>query len=300
LFKEYAIFALPLMIVASSSPIVANIDKTMVGYFWSTNDVSIYWNAQKFAQLPDDLTAALATVLFPAFSALIAVGSISEVKRLTYLSEKYISMVIVPVCLIFVAVAHPFILLYSGGPQYSRSSGVLVYLMMWVILRAISRPYIAHFGSFNKPIYSMFLTLIYIPLNVLTNIIFIPDSIYGVRMLGMGAEGAALASLIAAVVNYGVIRYLSSRLIRTRLNFSVLKHLVAGGISACALFLFQTLVYPFTHFYDVPIFSLIGLVIYLILLYLMNEFKKSDRDFLIDTLHVGKMGRYILSEVFKK
>jgi len=299
LFKEYTKFGLPLMITVTAAPLVAFIDKIMIKFFWENADVAIYWNAQKFAQLPDELTAAVTSILFPTFSSLIALGSIERVKHLTKMAERYLSLFIIPSTFILAALSKPFIVIFSDA-SYETSAVVFFFLMGWVTVRALTRPYVAHFVSFSKTSYPLFLTLIYVPLNVFFNIIFIPDSFLGIKLLGMGPAGAALATLISAVINYLLTRALSYKLIRIGMNISVIKYLISGGITACLLFLVQEFIFTITRFYELIGLGMISFVLFLTILVLMRELTRTDLEFIMNTLNLKQMWHYISQEVLGK
>ncbi len=297
MMKSYTTFALPLMFVMALQPIVVNIDRVMIKLFYNNAQLAIYWNAQKFAMLPESVAASLGTVMFPAFSALIIAGKISRVRMLTHKAERYISMIITPIALILISISGPFILIFSDV-QYAESAPIFSILMGWVMIRALVKPYMIHFASFDKPIYSLILSAVIMPLNIVLNLLFIPESIYGVPLLGMGAMGAALATLISAVINYAFVRYLSRKLIRTGVNTSVFRHIVSAGIVCCLIMLTQEYIYDITRFYEVIIFVGSGGLIYLGILIIFREFTRRDFDFFIDTFDIRKMYRYVKGELF--
>jgi len=294
--RSYTRYALPMMLVIGAAPLILYLDRFMIFMFYTEADVADYWNSQKFAALPEAVSASLTTVLFPAFSSMVSSGSIRMVSITTRRAERYLSMFIVPSTLLLASMATPFIVIVSDI-NYRASGIILAILMGWVLFKAMGKPFQAHFGGFNKPVYSMYLSLTFIPLNVILNLVFIPRSVFGVPMLGMGSAGAALASLIGAMIYYLLIRFLSYKLVRIGVNRSVLRHLVSAGIMACAVFLVQDQFYPIRRFYDIGIYALLGGCLYFGLLILMREFRKKDLLFIIDTLHVGKFASYIFKEL---
>jgi Na+-driven multidrug efflux pump len=128
-------------------------------------------------------------------------------------------------------------------------------------------------------------------------LIFIPKSIFGIELIGMGAKGAALATVISSIITYIIIRYLSSRLIKTKINRRIFKHLTAAGISGCLLYLIQSFLFVPSHFYEVIGLSLFGGFIYLIILILMRELNKKDAILIIEAFNIFKMFSYIVREI---
>lgn len=296
--KSYVKYALPLMLVVSATPLVLSLDKVMIKYFLDNVDVSLYWNAQKFSALPESLSGSVMTVLFPAFSSLVAAGSLGEIRKMTWKAERFLSMALVPSALILMAVSDPFIRVFSDV-AYAESAPVFSILMGWVIFRGLSKPYATHFGGFSKPIYALYLSAVYMPLNIILNIVFIPESILGVKLLGMGIQGAAMASLISAAVYYLVIRLLSYRLVKMGVNTRVLRHIVAAGISSCILYLFRLNVHELVRFYELAAAIAFGMLLYAGILYLFGEFGRKEIEFALDTLNPRKGVGYIVDEARK-
>lgn len=294
--KNYTRFAIPLMFALAVSPIALYIDRMMIKVFFENTDVAIYWNAQKFAIIPNLISDSLVAVLFPAFSAYLIKGRIEKVRKLTFTAERYLSMSIIPVAFIMIAVGKPFIEIFSDV-SYSGSVPIFTILMGWVIVKTLTKPYMVHFGSFNKPIYSTIMSFINVTLIVSLNLIFIPNSVFGIKMLGLGSEGAALATFISASISYLFVRYFSRRLIKTRINTRVFRHVVAAAIVCCSLILFQGQMYEIARFYEVFIIFGIGGLAYLGILLLFGEFTRKDYNFFMDTLDIRKMLNYIFEEL---
>ncbi|MGA1822183.1 MAG: oligosaccharide flippase family protein [Thermoplasmatota archaeon] len=295
LAKSYFKYALPLMFVVSATPLVLYLDKVMIDFFLDEVGVSLYLNAQKFSGLPESLAGSVMTVLFPAFSSLVAAGSIGEIRKSTWKAERFLSMALIPAALILISVSEPFIIIFSDI-SYMDSAPVFSILMGWVIFRGLSKPYATHFGGFNKPVYSLYLSIVYIPLNIILNLLFIPESIFGIGLLGMGIQGAALASLISAIVYYFMIRFLSYRLVRMGVNTRVIRHIVAGGIVSCVLYLFRFNIYEFTRFYELIAAFALGMLAYTGILFLFGEFGRKEIDFALDTLNPRKGVGYVMDE----
>ncbi len=299
LLKEYFRYSLPLIVVSGFGPVVLYLDKIMIKLFWENADVSIYWNAQKFAGLPESMTTAVMVVLFPAFSALVVRGSIDTVREMTVKAERYISMFILPTAFLLMAVSGPFIRIFSDI-SYGASTTVFTILLVWVIFKSLAKPYSIHFASFNRPSYAALASLVFFPVNIILNLVLIPDSIYGIELLGMGVKGAALATLIGSVFSYIIIRILSRRLIRIGLNSRIPRHIVAAGISSSIVYLFHTCLLPISRFYELIAVFAVGMGLYVALLWAFGELTRGDLRYFLETLNPRKMVGYMRDEVLDR
>ena len=69
LFKSYSSFALPLIISSVISIISLNIDKIMIGYFWTSTEVGYYFVVQRIFEFITPLSTSVTLVLFPTISS---------------------------------------------------------------------------------------------------------------------------------------------------------------------------------------------------------------------------------------
>jgi len=94
--KNYLVFALPVMLLSVMSVIALNVDKVMLGYFWTFKEVGYYFSFQRITTLLLAVPVAVGTVLFPTISEYHARNNVKGIKDVTRLSERYISMVAIP------------------------------------------------------------------------------------------------------------------------------------------------------------------------------------------------------------
>ncbi|MBE9593576.1 MAG: oligosaccharide flippase family protein, partial [Proteobacteria bacterium] len=66
--KSYLVFALPVMLLSITSAIALNVDKVMLGYFWTFKEVGYYFSVQRIIMLLLAIPTAVGTVLFPTIS----------------------------------------------------------------------------------------------------------------------------------------------------------------------------------------------------------------------------------------
>ena len=74
---------------------------------------------------------------------------------------------------------------------------------------------------------------------------------------------------------------------------------IAGLIMAGILY-YINLIFIEIRYYHLILFSMIGLAIYLIILFVLREFNKQDLEFFLDILHPKEMLKYISTELREK
>jgi O-antigen/teichoic acid export membrane protein len=301
--KSYYKFALPMIIVVSSTVIMTNIDKVLIQLFWSAADVGYYFAAFRLAMFINVFTIAIGMLLFPTISLMHSKNDISGICRLTIKAERYLSMIVFPMVLGMVALAQPTVTILLS--QWLPAIPILQILPFFVLLVALERPYQSQFLGMNRPKLSRNRVFIMVCCNVLLNIILIPKDIQslGLNLLGLGARGAAIATVVSYGLGLFYSRLMSWKLTKTKGNPRILLHALASVIMATVLYLMLyifNIIELITRWYYLLGFAFLGFGVYLVFLYIFREFSKQDFNFFIDAINIKKLTTYIKEEIRKK
>jgi len=299
-FKEYTHFALPLILVVISATIINNIDKVFIQLFWSASDVGYYFAGFKLSHFINMFTVALITLLFPTYSKLHANKNIKRIVKLTYQSERHISLIVFPMVFGIAILAEPatFILLSGWTP----SIPILQILPFYALLAGLEAPYQSQFLGTNRPKLTRNRVLIMVIANIILNLILVPEDIQslGLKLMGLGARGAAIATVISFGIGLFYSRYYAWKITGVKGNWRVLLHAIAASIMVLFLYI---LLYQFNYisniirWYHLLGVSFLGLGIYIGVLYLLKEFTRDDFKFYLDALNIKKMFVYIWDEI---
>jgi len=295
-FKDYSKFAFPLIIVVASTLIMTNIDKVFIQLFWSASDVGYYFASYNLSKFVDMFTLAIGILLFPTYSALHSKNNIEGIRKLTYRSERYLSMIVFPMVFGLVVLAEPATFLLLSG--WMPAVPILQILPFYALFDALSRPYGSQVVGMNRPDIARNRVVIMVIANVLLNLILIPNDIrvIGLNLFGLGARGAAIATIISYSIGLIYNRAAALKLTGVKGNPRVLLHLFAAAIMAISLYFINT-IFIINRWFLLLGISFIGLGIYLTVLYFLNEFDKKDLNFFLDTLNIKKMFNYIRDEL---
>jgi len=150
----------------------------------------------------------------------------------------------------------------------------------------------------NMPKISRNRVLIMVIINVFLNLILIPKDIKIISMSlgGLGATGAAIATVISYAVGLIYTRFKAWKITNIKGNPAILLHAFAAIIMGVTLYHLSN-TFLITRWYHLMSLSFFGLGIYFAVLYLLKEFTKDDFYFFIDTLNIKKMVKYIISEI---
>ena len=296
LFKSYFYFAIPIMFMSIIGIISVNIDKIMIGYFWTNVEVGYYFTVQQVLQIISVLSGAVGMVLFPTLSEQHSSENFEKVKKITHLAERYVSMVMIPVIVVIIIFTKPIIEIMLSD-AFLPATTVLLTLTIYALIISLCMPYTSLISGINRPGVTAKIGFIMCATNIVLNYLFIPQwgllSTFGIN----GPTGAAIATLISSLVGFVGLRLVAKKLTGIKLlHRHTPLHIIAGIIMGVVLYSID-LITPVVHWYFLLVFAVIGLAIYLFILYILKEFNKRDLMFFLDMIHPGEMIRYIKNEL---
>ncbi len=306
LFKSYFSFAVPVAFSSVIAIISTNIDKVMIGFFWTSVEVGYYFTVQRITGLITILAMAVGTVLFPTISKYHASNNFGEIKKAVRLAERYISMVLIPPIVVVLLFASRIIEIVLDT-AFLPAAPVLMTLLIWVFIYGISLPYANLVLGINKPKIQALIGVMLCGTNIILNYLIIPENglLSNIRISSYvisinGPTGAATATAISALIYFFGTRLAAKRFTGIKiLQSHTIRHIIAGIVMGGTLYYLKSFIVLF-RWYHLISFSLVGLAIYMAVLFALREFKKDDFHFFIDLFHPKKMMGYVKSELKNK
>jgi O-antigen/teichoic acid export membrane protein len=300
--KSYLTFAFPVMITSIVGTISTNIDKVMIGYFWTSVEVGYYFTIQRVLVFINIFYLSIGTVLFPTISNYYAKKNFSKIKETTKLAERYISMVIIPPVFFVLIFANPFIKILLDS-AFLPAVPVLSALLFWTLIQAFNIPYSNLVSGMNRPDVLAKINITVFSTNIILNFLIIPKngilSGFGIS----GPTGAAVATVIAFLISFFGYRGFVKKALGVRLfQTHTPRHIIAGLIMVLSLYYvsYYISLFPVIYWYLLLLYAGFGLLIYLVVLFLLKEFNKKDLQFFLDIIHPKKMFKYVKSELKEK
>lgn len=299
MIKSYLLFALPIMLISIIGIISVNIDKVMIGYFWTSTEVGYYFSVQQILGIVLIISSAVGIVLFPTLSEHHSNKDFEKIKETTHLVERYISMIIIPQMVVIIVFVKPVINIMLSD-AFLPASSVLITLTIFAFITSLNMPYSSLIGGIDKPGVTAKIGVAICVINITLNYLLIPQkgllAPFGIN----GPTGAAVATVSSNLTGFFALRIAAKKLTGIKLlQTHIPRHVVAGLIMAGILYYTGSFFSVF-RWYHLLSLSLVGLGIYIFILFLMKEFKKEDLTFFLDLLHPKKMFNYVTSELKDK
>ena len=296
-FKNYYVFAMPLILVGVSYTIIINADKVLIQLFWTSEEVGYYFASFRIVQFLLVAASAVGTLLLPTISSYHSNEDMKSIKLTVFLSERYLSMLIFPIVIGIVVLAEPTVRILLSASFY-QAAPILMVLPFFVIFEALTQPYLYEVIGMNKPNLARNRILIIVCFSLLLNIVLIPKDIssLGIKLFGLGAVGASIAMVLGYAAGFIYCRYVAWKLAKNPFNFRILLHLLSALLMGALLYGLLKFV-PIERWYVLLGYSVLGLGIYLFILFLLKEFTRKDYNFILDLLSIRKMWKYIRNEI---
>jgi stage V sporulation protein B len=268
-YKDIVKFSLPIIISQLFFYILLNLDTWMLGILSTKKMVLLnggnYLTITTLARIPYQIVISITFIIFPFISNLSQLNDKKSIKSYIETSLRYSILIAAP--FVILISAYPSIFLkVIYGQAFVENSVYLSILVVGVLFLALFMINITIITASGKPIISMFITIVVIPIEILLNYILVARySLYGV--------------VIATSISFFISWILSSLYV-----FFIYKAFLPIKTFIRFVLIFLLFHFVFQVFRDnlnilQGIFSLIigGVFIYLAF-FLLFEFRKKDFD----------------------
>lgn len=295
LLKSYVKFSIPMFAITVGWTVYQNIDKVMIRSFWPAADVGMYHVGYRICAFALLLGTSLNAILFPTVSKLHGEGNILSIGEVLYKAERFTALLITPFALICAAFARP-IILNVWGEAYLPVIPILRVLAVFTVLACMGYPLSAGIMGIGRIWAYFWLFMINLVVLVSSNLVFIPESVFGIKTFGLGALGAAWGTLVAIFLGYILRKFLLSRYIKINLSSRVYIAPLIGCLVGGALWMVTRLeISLLESLYLLPI----ALAAYFSLALLFRAMTVEDMRLIIRILKPSSTKNY-LSDEFQK
>jgi O-antigen/teichoic acid export membrane protein len=294
--RRYARFALPTAALTVAFTISLELDRFMIGFFWSAVDVGYYFAAQRILGVALLLPTAVATVFFPLISELAARGAMDGVREVLRTTLRALTLVMVFLAVLLAVFSQEGIRILQSA-RFDEAAPILAVLSLHGLVMAFFTVAHSTVLGFDRPRQAARIGIAMVAVNVLLNLIFIPSSLLGIPMLGLRGLGAAWATVLSQAVGtlflLRATRQLSGMM---PWSISTAKHFVVGALCAITLWLLKPLFNGADRFHELALMGVVAAGLYFGALALWGEVTRKDLILVADILHPGKLARHIRNE----
>jgi O-antigen/teichoic acid export membrane protein len=298
LFKSYYQFALPLIVSGALGAVMRNIDKIMIQLFWNSVHVGYYFGVERIVASILIVSIAVTALLFPEMTKYHAKNNLAKIRELSRASFRYVSMIIMPCVVVLFVCSKP--ILYLLNERVADNASVLLQIMaLYALFITFTRLSFNEIMAVNRPGIVAKIGITMSLINIFLNLILIPTSLFGFKLFGFGAVGAAFATLSTAIISFILYSIYSHKLTGIKPPKNIILHILSGCLMGLILF-GLTYSINIVHWYEVAGAGLFGIGIYFGILFIIREFTKEDFYTILHAINPIKMKDYVKNELKEK
>ncbi len=296
--KSYWSFGLPSFFISLTGQLGHKLDIVMIQVFWSSVNVGYYAVSLRFSALLIGLSSAVVVIVFPTISGHHANSDWKSIKDLVTATTRYLSMIVTPIIFFLIVFPEQTITILLSR-DFLPSVPVIRIMVINAFFIVLSLPFTTVFNGINKPKLGAKLMISCNLLNFGLNFLLIPQSLFGIPLLGLREVGAGIATLTSSVILLLLVLYFSKREAGTTPYSKIPIHLTAGIIVGILLLMMERHILSLQRYYHLALYGILFLGLYTIILWIIGEFTREDWNYIWDSLHPKDMFTYIKDEIKK-
>ena len=273
LVGAYLLLTIPIMFLAVGEVVTKRLSQSLLGFFWDKTELSRYAIPAQLCEVMLLLGTGIAIVLLPAMSAMHQRRDREGALRLVRDAERWTSLLLWPT----VAIAAIFSaqVLHIFNDQVADAGVPFILLALQGLLTSLLLPVQTMAIASGSPRLAARIVVFSVVADLVLALILVPHSLGPVPALGLGAAGAAIATL-AATLLAAVLYALPQRDWpgHSALQPRFLRHLAAAALAGATVYLLP-LPDP-TRFYMLAAEAALLVALYGAALVAMRELRRGD------------------------
>ena len=265
-------FSYPLYISGFLSFAANWVDQLFILPYMGSGPLGIYHWSLRAAVVPGLLSSSIVAALFPQLSELRTRYGAEGLRRAFHISTRYVVLVGFPMIIGLAALAYPVAVLFALGTEAALP---LTVLCLAVLPRALG-------VAISPTLMTLERTKTVLKIIVASILCNMAVSYITLAFLNLHMLGPACARFFASFVSFGLGVYALRKLLKVTFDKEMLwKVSVASIVMALAVVPLEMFIF---HLYMLPIYVIVGAVVYFFSLVTLRAIKKQDVELIRDYL----------------
>ena len=274
LARTYLAWTLPIMLLTVGEVATKWLSQVMLGFWWDAGELGQFAAAAKLSEAFLLLGGSLAIVILPAVSALHARNGEGDARDLVHDAERWTSLLLWPALALVALAAGPLVHILLSD-QFLRAGPLLAILAFQGFLSSLAMPVQQFAVGIGQPGHAARVVGATVLCDLVLNVLLVPERLGPIRMPGLGALGAAIATTLATLLALALYRIPTRSWPGHRfLRKPLLKHVAAAALT---WLLFRLLpLDPPQRFLPMVPYALAVAAVYFLLLAALRELGRDD------------------------
>lgn len=276
----------PLFLFSITMVVANNLGDLILDYFFGHTTLGHFSLVNNYI-VPTLLmiSGSIITIYLTLFSKYFERENFSEIKRITYIIEKYSSIIYLTFAIIILLNGGLMITLFL--PNYLAAIPILYIMIFIPYLVGVTQPYSYHFVAGKKQNVNANINILTRILIILLMIFLIPKSLFFFPTLGLGSIGYAIAQTIPWILWAFMNRYYSYKLFQIKPQKKILIHLLLASSSFLINLFLKNFIFTFyiqNEILLLVITTFLSFGTFMVLLFISKDLKRGDLKFLIEMI----------------
>ena len=289
----------PVFVVSMIIILDLYLDKAVVGYFWGTRELGIYFGVQKMAIFVGVFSLSIATLILPSVTTYFFRKDHAATWDVVNQAERYVSLVVIPTAAFYLVFGNDILNVFLT-PQFAASVTTMDVLVVSSAVVALVLPLRSVIAGIGKPATLFWIGAGGIVIQIALMLVFVPEDIAGVKMLGLKGLGAALSLLVSSIYYFFILRYMAWRTSRILPVSQSFKHILAAAVMIGVMYLVEWLLFPNVDWIALIVLAVVGIFSYGAAAYLLGELDTSDYRYFRSMLNPQGTLEYVVHELLGK
>jgi len=293
--REYIKFTIPLALPISMVAMILFVDKAIIGAFWGSMEVAYYTAAYGLFFAFVMVGTVMSTLVLSHMSKLHSEGKKDSMHSTLWTSQRYLAAFLLPVTVFLVIFGDNVAgILFGGG--FTASGPVISVLALAIYPMTLGNIMSSVLLSTNRNVSYGRISMIYAVSVLIMFVLFIPRSLFGIPLFGLGGVGAALSFLIGSLLLFTMVSLVLKKEETVRNHPKLLLYVIAALAVGTVLYVIRE-EFVFLGVLWYVALALMTLLMYLGILALIKEFTMKDLRFIMDTFNPRNLYHDLLDEM---
>jgi O-antigen/teichoic acid export membrane protein len=289
----------PVFVVSMIIILDLYLDKVIVGHFWGAEEVGLYFGVQRMAVFVGVFSLAVATLILPSVTTYFTRKDVAASWDIVNQAERYVSLIVIPTAAFYLTFGSQILGVFLTG-EFAAEVRTMDLLVIASTVVALVLPLRSAIAGVGKPATLFYIGVGGLGVQLAAMLVLVPEALFGVEVLGLGAFGAAASLLLASIYYFFVLRYMAWRSAKIVPDSRSFKHLLCAVLMVGVMYTLDWLVIPANQWFGLIALALIGTVTYGASAYMLGELEASDYRYFRSMLNPQDAIQYAVNELLGK
>jgi len=289
IMKQYWKYTKPLIFASVCALLFTNLGPILIEKFAGKEELGLFVIAKKFNLIILTISSSIININFSNLSKFASKNKKKLMNQYTRKVTRYVSLISVPLVGLVIIFVNELTSILIGS-TFAQSAELTLYFMIPVLLVTYSRTIGSVLRSIENTVAISKIVIFTRILGFFLFFIFLPKEFIGVKMFGLGAKGLIFVHIITGLITISLSIYYNYKYAQVVFYFRVFIHITAAMTIGYVILNIKYLIV--NTYLSISVFSFSYLFLYVAVLFIVKELKKTDIIYIKNLIKPNKIISY--------